>query len=74
MCTARRSKLSLGHVSRQVGAPVWAIRRLFERQLLPEPERLGNYRMIDVEQLPTIEAKLRQVGYLPKEPEAVARP
>jgi hypothetical protein len=74
MCAATQSKLSLGDVSRQLGAPVWSIRRLFERKLLPEPERLGNYRMIDVEQLPTVEAKLREVGYLPRTQEAIAQP
>jgi hypothetical protein len=68
-----RSKLTLGDVSRELGAPIWAIRRLFERRLLPEPERIGLYRVVDVKQLPLIEAALRHAGYLPEEGEAQAR-
>jgi hypothetical protein len=60
------SPIPLGVVARKFGLPVWKIRRLFERQLLPEPRRVGLYRVVDVDDLPAIEAALRSAGYLPR--------
>lgn len=56
--------LSLGAVARQYGIPVWRIRRVFERGLLPEPDRVGPWRVISQGDLPALEAALRQAGYL----------
>ncbi len=59
--------LTLGDVAQRYGLPLWKVRRLFERRLLPEPARAGNYRVIDESDLPTVEDALRQAGYLPDE-------
>jgi hypothetical protein len=61
-----KSPISLGVVARKFGLPVWKIRRLFERQLLPEPGRIGLYRVVTTDDLPVIEAALRAAGYLPR--------
>jgi hypothetical protein len=60
------SASTLGPIARHFDVEVWQIRRLFERRILPEPDRIGNYRVIPAEQLPLIESALRQAGYLPE--------
>jgi hypothetical protein len=42
---------------------------LFERGLLPQPPRVGAYRVIAATQLPLVQDALRQAGYLPLESE-----
>ena len=59
--------LTLGPASRLLGCHTWQLRRLFERGLLPEPPRVGAYRVIAVEDLPKVEEALRRAGYLPAE-------
>lgn len=54
----------LGDVATHFGAQSWQVARLFKRGLLPEPERLGRARVVREEDLPAIEAALRQTGYL----------
>jgi hypothetical protein len=56
---------TLGSLARRWGVPVWKIRRVFERRLLPEPSRLGNYRVVAARDLPSLERALRKAGYLP---------
>jgi hypothetical protein len=51
----------------------WMVRRLFERGILPEPPRLGCYRVIHAGDLPEVEAALRKCGYLPAAEVADAR-
>jgi hypothetical protein len=58
---------SLGAVARRFGVAVWQVRRLYERRILPEPPRVGAYRVIFPGDLPRIEAALREAGYLPRE-------
>lgn len=48
----------------------WQIRRCINRGLLPEPQRLGAFRIFTRRDAPKIEAALRVAGYLPK-PEPV---
>lgn len=50
----------------------WQIRRLYECELLPEPERFGGKRLISRADLPSIVAALRAKGWLPQEAEATA--
>jgi hypothetical protein len=57
--------LAIGAVARHFGLPPWKIRRLFERGFLPEPRRVGAYRVIPARDLPKIEAALRRAAYLP---------
>ena len=55
---------TLGALARRYGVPVWKLRRLFERRLLPEPGRVGNYRVVQARDLPEVERALRAAGYL----------
>jgi hypothetical protein len=59
--------LTIGAVARHFGCQSWQVRRLFESGKLPEPPRVGAYRVISPEDLPRVEAALRAVGYLPRE-------
>jgi DNA-binding transcriptional MerR regulator len=56
--------LTLGNVAKQLGVPIWAIRRLYERGILPEPARVALYRVVSADDLPAIEVALRRAGYL----------
>jgi DNA-binding transcriptional MerR regulator len=58
--------LTLGAVARHFGCRPWQVRRLFESGKLPEPRRVGAYRVFTPDELPRIEAALRQAGYLPE--------
>jgi hypothetical protein len=57
--------LTLGAVAKRYGLSVWKVRRIFERGLLPEPARVGAYRVVAVDEVPRVEAALREAGYLP---------
>jgi hypothetical protein len=57
--------ITLGAVARRHGIPGWMVRRVYERKLLPEAARLGPWRVVYPDQLPALEAALRQAGYLP---------
>jgi DNA-binding transcriptional MerR regulator len=57
--------ITLGDVARRFNVPLWKVRRLYERGLLPEPARAGAYRVVSTRDLPKIEAALRRAGYLP---------
>jgi hypothetical protein len=57
-------KLSIGQAAARFDVPLWKVRRLFERGLLPEPERIGVYRLLDEADLPAVEAALLRAGYL----------
>jgi DNA-binding transcriptional MerR regulator len=58
--------LTIGQIAKRFGCPPWAVRRLFERGLLPEPPRVGAYRVVAPEKLPQVETALREAGYLPE--------
>ncbi len=66
--------LTLGDVARHYGCPVWAVRRLYERGLLPEPARVGVYRVAAEADLPAIGAALADAGYLTARPAPEAGP
>ena len=57
--------LTIGPAARRLGCLPWQLRRLFERGLLPEPPRVGAYRVIAEEDLPRVEEALRRAGYIP---------
>jgi hypothetical protein len=59
--------LTIGQIARHFGCLPWQVRRVFERGLLPEPQRIGAYRVVEAADLPKIEQALRQAGYLDKE-------
>ena len=57
--------LTLGDVARRLGCRPWQVRRLYERGLLPEPTRVGTYRVVHHRDLAAVTAALRDAGYLP---------
>jgi hypothetical protein len=56
--------ITLGAVARRLNVDLWQVRRLYERRILPEPPRVGQFRVVTEADLPTIEAALREAGYL----------
>jgi DNA-binding transcriptional MerR regulator len=56
--------MTTGAVARLYDVPVWRVRRLYERGLLPPPERVGPYRVIPASDLPVVAEALRRAGYL----------
>jgi hypothetical protein len=56
--------LTLGEVASHFGIQLWQVRRVFQRGLLPEPDRIGVIRVIPTSLLPTIGQTLRAAGYL----------
>jgi len=73
--------LTLGEVSKRFGCFTWQVARIFERGLLPEPLRLGNYRVVAERDLPIIRRALAECGYIseaesdgqPQEADVIAR-
>ena len=65
--------LTMGEVALHFRVPVWQVRRLFERQLLPDAPRVGPYRVVKAEDLPEVKAALRRAGYLTHEKETQQR-
>ncbi len=57
--------MTLGDVARHVGCRPWQVRRLYERGLLPEPPRVGPYRVVHPRDLAAVTAALHDAGYLP---------
>ena len=57
--------LTVGAVAKHFGLREWQVRRVFERGLLPEPVRVGAYRVVTEAELPAVEDALRRAGYLP---------
>jgi len=58
------SYLTLGDLGRRLGVPVWKIRRLYERGLLPAARRVGSWRVVMETDVSTVEEALRAAGYL----------
>src|SRR5215813_516538 len=56
--------LSLGEIAARYGVDLWKVQRLFRRRLLPDPPRVGPFRVIRTDQLPEVEAALVRAGYL----------
>jgi hypothetical protein len=62
--------VTLGGAAKAIGrgCKAWKIRRLFERGILPEPARLGLYRVLATNELPRVTKALESAGYLSKVP------
>jgi hypothetical protein len=58
--------LTVGEVADHFGCLAWQVRRLYESGRLPEPERVGSYRVIPVAELPAVEQALCDAGYILK--------
>ena len=73
-CATGQRYYSTGQAALHFGVLEWQVLQLYKRGLVPEPERLGRFRMIGCEQLPAIGAALRAAGYLPRpEPRAACQ-
>ncbi len=59
--------LLIGDVAEHFGCRAWQVRRLIERGLLPEPQRLGPFRVFFPSDLPRIEQALLATGYVGQE-------
>lgn len=57
--------LSTGQVAKQLGAPIWAVRRAVDA-LLPNAERCGQNRIVPADAVKRLENVLREKGQLPK--------
>jgi DNA-binding transcriptional MerR regulator len=57
--------LTVGQVAHRLGVTAWQVRRCFQRGFLPEPRRMGPYRVIAEADLQWVQAALRAAGYLP---------
>jgi hypothetical protein len=62
------TEYTTGSLARLLGARLWQVRRVFERGLLPEPKRLGSYRVIPAADVPLVREKLVEAGYMPRSP------
>lgn len=59
-------------VAKDIGVKPWMVRRLYESGKLPEPPtRAGQYRLIEVGDLPQVRKALTDAGYL--KPEVAAK-
>ena len=67
----KKTYFTLGQVAKQCGCRLWQVARLFERGILPEPERIGILRVVREDELPAIRAALERCGYVQVESEAV---
>ena len=59
-----KNVVTIGQVAKHFGCQLWQVRRLFERGILPEPERIGQQRVIKVKELPKLGAALKKAGYV----------
>ena len=55
--------LTIGQVARQCGVAPWQVRRAIQRGFLPEPARVGAYRIFAKADLPEIAKALQKAGY-----------
>lgn len=63
-----RGIYTLGQVAERFGVQLWQVRRLYERGILPEPERVGTSRVVGQKDLAGIERALREAGYAVRGP------
>lgn len=64
--------IALGDVAAAVGCESWRLRRLFERGVLPEPQRVGGYRVFQASEIPTIRLAAEKAGILADQRRPVA--
>lgn len=55
---------TLGDIAIINNVPIWTLRRLCRRGILPEPTRAGGYRVFEDSDLPAIRKALRAAGYV----------
>jgi hypothetical protein len=60
----KNTYLTLGQAAKQIGCKRWQLQRAFDRELLPDPQRIGLFRVVAAEELPQIKLALQQCGYL----------
>jgi hypothetical protein len=60
------STYTTGDLAKRFGVFPWQLVRAITRGFLPEPQRIGCYRVWTEVDLPQVEAALRAAGYLPE--------
>lgn len=63
-------RFTLGEVADLCGTQAWRVRRLFERGLVADCERVGRQRVVKESELPAIRKALADAGYLKKKKSA----
>jgi hypothetical protein len=58
--------LSISDAAAALGVPAWQVRILFKGGTLPEPPRVGPYRVLFASDLPAIRAALEKQGCGPE--------
>jgi hypothetical protein len=56
--------LTLGELASRIGCESWRIRRLFERKLLPEPRRVGKFRVFSESDVEAVRKVAESAGYV----------
>ncbi len=56
--------MTLGDYARIRGVPAWMPRKLYERGVLPEPDRAGRYRLLTQQEVVALDIAMRRAGYL----------
>lgn len=56
--------LTVGQIAKRFGVDMWQVQKLFERGLLPTPQKIGVYRVLPEAAMPAVEKALREWGYL----------
>jgi hypothetical protein len=56
--------MTTGQAAREIGAESWQVARLFQRGLVEEPRRLGQFRLIAESDLPALKRAAEAAGYL----------
>jgi hypothetical protein len=57
--------MAIGQVAKHFGVRASQVRRLFTTGVLPEPDRVGAYRVFWAKDLPKIREALKRAGHLP---------
>jgi hypothetical protein len=57
--------LTLRQAAKTIGVQLWQLQRIYEVNLLEEPMRVGNLRVVTETDFPQIRQALVQRGYLP---------
>lgn len=65
-------RLTTGDLAAHFGIPMWQILYALRRGYLPEPPRVGIYRVWADDDLPRVRAALVRAGYLPAQEDAHA--
>ncbi len=64
---AAKRLLTLGQCASRLECQLWQIQRIVDRGMVPEPPRVGKYRVFAESDLPALRSALAKAGFLPPE-------